>query len=796
MYARRVFDTGHNAIKLRKTPHLDVPMPLTFRPIVLFLLILGLSAVLPRTVAAQGNWSGDWQTYWSAGEAFVLLEQRGDAVYGTYQPGDGRVTGTTQDGVLRGTWQDVDESGTFIFVLAQDGQSFAGRFGSGDWWNGHRAGIAQQQRPVWWSGESPQATLRSILAAGNDAQYHGREGQVRWIEPLLVFDGADGTSSDHDRRRRALWHILDISTFRLWDAPVPPLEAEPGAELYFEIGPAGTGAIYRLLFRLNDANLWQLVVPPGPAVQADLSRLIQARGHDSLDALEKARAGSPRSVMMDFILGTRHWDGAGGARALSVLDLDHVPHQLRRAEGALMADYLKRTIDKIGYVYWQEIPDDPARPLPFAYYRHPLGQITIAPTDITDTNSGPATRLWRFSRSTMEALPVLYQALDRMPLAPGLTAPPPLSQFFATRQAVLARADGLQSRVFGLEIWQWIGLGGYLVAMAGVLALALWAVRGLAHGSQGAMAAIVRQMAGPAGLLVVALLFLDASERLGLTLRAFGPVSTLSAILLILALAALAYRGVSLVHTALMARAEQTRAYTDEIVLSLAQGLLKLLVIVGAIIACADVAGLPYEGVLTGLGIGGVAVAFAARETVSNILGGAILLSDRPFRKGDMIEAAGVFAVIETVGLRSTRLRTMDNTLMIMPNAQLSDQVITNWDNRHRYKVQLMIQLTFDTPRDRMERFVTRLKEVYCSQPDADTEEVTIGVVALGPHSIDIELWGHFKVVTYDARVAAQQALILDVLSLAREMNVSLAFPTRTVHLADAAPATAQDSPA
>ncbi|SNS02169.1 mechanosensitive ion channel family protein [Antarctobacter heliothermus] len=762
------------------------------RPIPLFLLILGLIVALPRSGVAQDGWPGDWQTYWSVGEAFVLLEQRGETVYGTYQPGDGRVTGITQDGVLRGTWQEADESGSFIFVLAQDGQSFAGRFGSGDWWNGHRAGIAQQQRPDWWSGATPQAKLRSILAAGNDAQYHGREGQVRWIEPLLSYDGPEGDSSDRDRRRRTLWHILDISTFRLWDAPVPPPEAEPGTELTYDIGPAGAGATYQLVFRLDDTNLWQLVLPPGPNLQADLARLIAARGYKTLDELEKARAGSPRMVMMDFILGTADWDGAGGARALRALDLDHVPRQLRRAEGALMADYLKRTIDRIGYVYWQEIPDDPARPLPYTFYRHPLGKIIIAPTDIKDEDGRLVERLWRFSRDTMEALPALYEALERMPIAPGLTAPPPLSQYFATRRAVLARADGLQRRVLGLELWQWIGLAAYLLAMSGVLALARRAARALGSG-RGPMAAHLAQMGAPAGLLMAALLFLDASERLGLTLRAFGPVSALSAILLIFAVAALAYRAVSLVHGALMVRAVQTSAYTDEIVLSLAQGLLKLLVVIGAVIACADVAGLPYEGVLTGLGIGGVAVAFAARETVANIIGGAILLSDRPFRKGDMIEAAGTLAVIETVGLRSTRLRTMDNTLMIMPNAQLSDQVITNWDNRQRRKVQMLIGLTFDTPRDRLERFVARLMEVYCHQPDADTEDVTIGVVSLGPQSVDIELWGHFKVVTYEAQVAAQQALILDILSLAKEMHVSFAFPTRTVHLAAAPPATGQE---
>ncbi|WP_420325899.1 mechanosensitive ion channel family protein [Mameliella sp.] len=762
-------------------------MPLPLRRIAALTMLLACSLMLPRALAAQPEghtgWPGDWQTFWSSGEAFLILQQRGDAVSGTYQPGGGTVAGVTRDGVLRGTWSEGGESGDFIFVLSADGQSFAGRFGSGDWWNGHRAAIAQQQRPAWFSGATPQATLRSILTAGNDAIYHGREGQVRWIEPLLTYDSPDGDSSDRERRRRALWHILDISTFRLWDAPVPPAGAEPGETLAFEISPAGTSAGHSLRFRLGADGLWQLVVPPAVILQADLERLIDARGHDTLEALERARAGSPRMVMMDFLLGANDWVGAGDARALRALNLDHVPRQLRRIEGALMADYLRQSIDRIGFVYWQEIPDDPNRPLPYVYYRHPVGDITIAPTDILDDEGRTVERRWRFSRETMAELPDIYAALEKMPLAPGLTTQPPLSQFFATRQAVLARAGWLQAEAWGLETWQWMGVLAYLGVMTLVLMTGSVVARRLA-GRDSQRGRLVGQLAGPVGLMAVALLFLDASERLGLTLRAFGVMSGLSAMLLILAGAALTYRIVSLIFDALMTKATQTLAYTDEIVLSLAQGLMKLLIVVGAVIGCADVAGLPYEGVLTGLGIGGVALAFAARETVSNIIGGAILLSDRPFRKGDLVEAADSLAVIETVGLRSTRLRKLDDTLMIVPNAQLSDQVISNWGSRRRRRVLMKIGLTYETPRAQLEQFVARLMEIYRDQPEAETDNVTIGITSLGPHSIDIELWGHFRVFSYEAQIAAQQALILDILSLAEELGINFAYPTQTVHLA------------
>jgi small-conductance mechanosensitive channel len=139
---------------------------------------------------------------------------------------------------------------------------------------------------------------------------------------------------------------------------------------------------------------------------------------------------------------------------------------------------------------------------------------------------------------------------------------------------------------------------------------------------------------------------------------------------------------------------------------------------------------------------------------------------------------------VETVGLRSTRLRTLDDSLLIIPNAQLSDRAIFNWGRRRKRKLLLQIGLTYDTPRDRLDRFVDRLSEVYHAQDRADETSGWVGMTGFGPSSIDIELWGYFRVPSYDEFVVARHALIGDIVELAREVGVSFAFPTRTVHVA------------
>jgi small-conductance mechanosensitive channel len=264
-------------------------------------------------------------------------------------------------------------------------------------------------------------------------------------------------------------------------------------------------------------------------------------------------------------------------------------------------------------------------------------------------------------------------------------------------------------------------------------------------------------------------------------------VGTLIGVFLILAIALFAYRLMGLVGGWAFSKAQKTTSHVDEIATSLGTGLMKLLVVVGAIIAVADVVGLPYEGVLTGLGVGGVAIAFAARDTVSNMMGGGILMADRPFQRGDLIELDGTLATVEQVGLRSTRLRSLDDTLLNVPNSHLSDRTIANWGKRRRRKVVLAVGLTYDTPREKLDIFVKRLRELLLDQPRIDREDLYVGLKGFGASSIDIELMFYLRVYSYGSQIEAQHAIVIDIIALAEEVGVEFAFPTRTVHVSSPA---------
>ena len=129
-------------------------------------------------------------------------------------------------------------------------------------------------------------------------------------------------------------------------------------------------------------------------------------------------------------------------------------------------------------------------------------------------------------------------------------------------------------------------------------------------------------------------------------------------------------------------------------------------IIMGAIIG-ADIVGIPYEGVVAGLGVGGLALAIAARDTVSNFFGAAVLLAERPFKRGDYIELDGRSAIVEEVGLRSSRMRLFDDAQMIIPNAKVADNTIVNYGRRRKRQVLLTLSLKYGTPRERIDAFVS-----------------------------------------------------------------------------------------
>ncbi len=644
-------------------------------------ICLVLLASLPAW-AAEPSWTGHWDTRWRDGGARMDIDEQNNKVVGAYPAYGGRIEGTAQGRELHGRWIEGLRSGEITFVLAPDGQSFMGRFETGEWWTGARV-----QGPVGGvvlDQAGARQALRTFVMAGNAA----RAGDPNeWAKAAAVVEfGEPGASMAPGQKlaaARALFELMDQTTFQLFAIPG---RRAVGDRIDLELKQAGTGVILPLSLVRGMDKLWRVAMPEG-----DLNKLrdmLLARSGGRLPPPDDfKRRATARDAIRSFAAGFQDWDGGGRAQVLDTLDLSGFSDATRAYEGELAAAYLNEAMDRIGQsqIVPQEISDDPQSRVPYTVFSHPAGSMVLAPA-----LPGPGSEAagWRFNADTVRSARELYTAIEDMPEVLGGALPDVPSTYMRIRRWVRDVAPALSVRIGSLEAWQGIGV---LALLAGSFAIAFavgWLVLSvLRRAVGGRQASAEHQFRWPLRLALAFLLYHFAAPALGLPEDA-KRVST-GATDVILALAVM-WGGWKLIDTfgaSVARRAEATAGTLDEIVVSLVMGACKLVLLAGGLLFIAQALSLPYEGVIAGLGIGGLAVAFASRETLSNVFGAGILVADRPFRRGDWIEAGDARGTVEHVGIRSTRIRTGDDSLLVVPNGKLADAAVNNLGTRrHRVR--------------------------------------------------------------------------------------------------------------
>ncbi len=192
--------------------------------------------------------------------------------------------------------------------------------------------------------------------------------------------------------------------------------------------------------------------------------------------------------------------------------------------------------------------------------------------------------------------------------------------------------------------------------------------------------------------------------------------------------------------------------------------------------------GFPVGTALAGLGLGGLALALAAQKTVENLIGTVTLAADQPFREGDTVRVDGLEGTVETIGLRSTRIRTAERTLVTLPNGRLADMRIESLAVRDRFCLACTLSLVYDTSAAQMTAVLEGCERVLRAHPNL-WPEVVVALKALAPSSLDVEIQAWFRAHDFEEfRLYRQQAL-LGFMKVVEEAGTRFAFPTRTVHL-------------
>ena len=222
------------------------------------------------------------------------------------------------------------------------------------------------------------------------------------------------------------------------------------------------------------------------------------------------------------------------------------------------------------------------------------------------------------------------------------------------------------------------------------------------------------------------------------------------------------------------AMAQRTATPTDDILVTLLLASARLGVVVAGALGVAFFLSIPTTNILAGLGIGGLALAFASRETLSNVFGAGILVTDRPFRRGDWIKAGDIEGFVEAVGIRSTRLRTREDSLVFVPNGKLVDSTINNLGTRRHRLVTLQLVVTGGATPEKLDAFTAAVRERVTGDGAFVGNRTDVGVSTVGPNGIEMTLTGYLNVSTGSAENAARHALLLDLVRLARQHGLRL----------------------
>jgi MscS family membrane protein len=486
---------------------------------------------------------------------------------------------------------------------------------------------------------------------------------------------------------------------------------------------------------------------------------------------------TPRETMRSFLEAT---DARNYAKAAECLDFSLVEPEPDQSKREDLAYRLRFVLDRLAEIDPQNLSDRPDGPA----FRLSTEDAELPAIRITHSRDD----LWRFDAETVRQIDRLYQGLQKK--AP-VVRDGPLDALFPT---------SFYEPWFLLTKRQWILL--VVVAVSGVvldfvfrMLLNLATLAYLRFLDVKVDQKIEAKVWRPMGLLVRALVWYA-----GTMLIEFPPH-----VLLVLQVAVKVFAVIASVWTALLIidlfisyltkQVRRTRTKLDDLLVPLLSRMLKILVICIGVITFADMLQLPLAGLISGMGIGGLAIAFASKDAIANLFGSITVLMDQPFEIGDWIIVEGVEGSVESVGMRSTRVRTFYNSVITVPNNMLTNAVIDNMGRRKYRRFTSSLSMEYGTDVRKIITFVEGVRELIRLHPMTRKDYFHVYLNQFSASSLDVMLYCFFECPDWSAELRERERLMVDIIRLAEKVGVAFAFPTQTIHMAGGDEETARREP-
>ncbi len=447
------------------------------------------------------------------------------------------------------------------------------------------------------------------------------------------------------------------------------------------------------------------------------------------------------------------------SKALYYLDLRRMPAAARTKDGPELARQLEDLLDDTPFeitTLSRDPEGDQADGLSPAFERLDTFHVEKQTLELQleRVELRPGFKVWLVSADSVAMIPKAHQAVAETPFEKKL--PQQLVTF----------------EILDTPVWRWIALL--------VMALALWMIAGFLSW---AMVTAVRPLADAPGF--------RGPVRVGLAVAGFRAAleiaspATLSRTFIERALGlifflAVAWAGavvVDLIAERWRSRLDPRVQSVSYSVLPLGRQVLKLCLFLVAILGVLSVWGYNTTAILAGLGVGGIAIALAAQKTIEDLFGGVSLIGDRPVLVGDVCRFGDRTGTVMHIGLRSTRIRTPDRTVISVPNGQFSSMALENISGRDKIWFHPTLNLRRDTTSDQLLRVLSSFREILAGHPRVETGKMPVRFIGVGPYSLDVEVVAYVTTLDYDEFVALQQELLLKMLQAVEHAGTGLAVP-------------------
>lgn len=500
-------------------------------------------------------------------------------------------------------------------------------------------------------------------------------------------------------------------------------------------------------------------------------------------------------------------------RAINTLDLSHVPRALHEDVGLEAVIQLKEVLDRLRLPPIDAIPSASvvadarqggsqvfSRSSGPLWWTYPNSEI-----EIVEITEGDRQGQFLFSAATIDRASDYYEEVRDLPYRPsdfsGIEAmylspdtSPGFFEFYIGTpghlipgasylgQFVDGLPDGFKVIRGGQTLWQWIGIALAILILGAATYVAFRVFHRMADRRELPSKEWLN-LPPPILSALLAAGMLRFVDQLNITGDVLATLVSIGQAIIIVLMALAAFVLCKAIAETIVASPKIAEGTIDATLSRIGGRLVGFLIAAWIVVAGVRDVGLDVIPLLAGLGVGGLAVALAAQRAVANFIGSMILFINKPVRVGDFCRYGDQIGTVEAIGLYSTRIRSLERTIVTVPNAEFSEMKLDNFAARDQRLLKTVLQLRYETRPEQMRYILVKLRELLLGHPMVSPDPARVRFVNFGAYSKDVEIFAYVLTADHNEYLGIKEDLLLRMEDIVNDAGSGFAFPSQTAYL-------------